>query len=320
MRLLDLVEQDDRVGPAADRLGEPAALPRSRRSPGARRSAGRRCAARRTRSCRGGPSRSRCRRGTRPAPWPARSCPRRSGPGTGTSRSAGSGPAGPRGSAGPRRRRPGRPRPGSTIRRWIWSSSFSSLSRSVVSILATGMPVHWLTTSAISSESTSFLSSRWASFGLAVAGAPRPGRSSAPGPSARRRARPAPGTASRRAARPAAACARISSQARSYSTWTVASRSRTFWMSPRPDFSISHWRRRSWQLLLDLRDLLLDLGQPLAGVLLLLVLRASAGPAGAAAAGAGGRRSRSGPTAAPSPAGCTPRRPGRSPCRAGTGR
>ena len=49
----------------------------------------------------------------------------------------------------------------STIRRWIWSSSFSSFSRSVVSIRASGMPVHWLTTSAISSESTSFLSRRW---------------------------------------------------------------------------------------------------------------------------------------------------------------
>ncbi len=35
-----------------------------------------------------------------------------------------------------------------------------------MSIRDTGMPVHWLTTSAISSASTSFLSSRLVSFGL----------------------------------------------------------------------------------------------------------------------------------------------------------
>ena len=39
---------------------------------------------------------------------------------------------------------------------------------------------------------------------------------------------------------------RISVQARSYSTCTAARRSRTFWTSPRPDFSNSHWPRRSW--------------------------------------------------------------------------
>ena len=48
----------------------------------------------------------------------------------------------------------------------------SSFSRSVVSMRETGMPVHWLTTSAISSESTSFLSSRCFSLaGPAVAAA-----------------------------------------------------------------------------------------------------------------------------------------------------
>ncbi len=89
--------------------------------------------------------------------------------GRGTSRSAGSGPASPArlrltalataftASSWP------------TIRRWIWSSSLTSLSRSVVSIFETGMPVHWLTTSAISSGSTSFFRSRRPSFGARLA-------------------------------------------------------------------------------------------------------------------------------------------------------
>ena len=38
--LLDLVEQDDAVGPAADGLGRAGRPPRSRRSPAGRRSAG----------------------------------------------------------------------------------------------------------------------------------------------------------------------------------------------------------------------------------------------------------------------------------------
>ena len=58
----------------------------------------------------------------------------------------------------------------------------------------------------------------------------------------------------------------------SSSIWTSASRSRSFCMSPRPDFSISHWPRRSWSCFSTVGDLLLDLGQPLEGVLLLFLL------------------------------------------------
>ncbi len=43
-------------------------------------------------------------------------------------------------------------------------------------------------------------------------------------------------------------------------------------MSPRPDFSISHWPRRSWSSFSTWLDLVLDLGEPLERVLLVLVL------------------------------------------------
>ena len=109
MGLLDLVEQHHGVRPAADRLGQLTALVVADVAGRGHRPGGRRSASRRTRSCRCGPSPARRRTGSRPAPWPARSCPRRSGRGTKTSRSAGWGRRRRPGCAGPRRRRPARP-------------------------------------------------------------------------------------------------------------------------------------------------------------------------------------------------------------------
>ena len=82
VRLLDLVEEDrpDRAAGGPPRSAPRP--PRSRHSRAARRSAARRSASPCIPTCRGGPSRSRRRRGTRRAPWSARSCRRRSGPGT----------------------------------------------------------------------------------------------------------------------------------------------------------------------------------------------------------------------------------------------
>ena len=168
VRLLDLVEEHDRVGPAAHRLGELAALlvadvARAARRPGARPRTSP-C----TRSCRCAPSRGRRRRGTRRARGRARSCRRRSGRGRGTSRSGGSGRDSPARDCGGSRWRPRRrPRPGR--RRGVCRSSSmrTSLSTSPSMSLATGTPVQRLTTSATSSASTSSFRkapwSRWSS-------------------------------------------------------------------------------------------------------------------------------------------------------------
>ncbi len=95
VRLLDLVEQHDLVGPPPHRLGQHAAFliaDIARRSADQPRD---RMLLHELATCRCGPSRARRRTGIRRAPWSARSCRRRSGRGTGTSRAAGSGPAGP---------------------------------------------------------------------------------------------------------------------------------------------------------------------------------------------------------------------------------
>ena len=96
--LLDLVEQDDAVGPASDGFRQLAALFVADVPRRARRSGERPCVSPGTRPCRCGPWRVRRRTGTPPPHAPARSCRRRSGPGRGTSRSADPGPAGPSGS------------------------------------------------------------------------------------------------------------------------------------------------------------------------------------------------------------------------------
>ena len=85
--LFDLVEEHHRVGPAAHRLGELAALLVADVAGRGADQPATRCASPCTRSCRCGPSPARRRRGTRPAPGPARSCPPRSARGRGTSRS-----------------------------------------------------------------------------------------------------------------------------------------------------------------------------------------------------------------------------------------
>ena len=88
------------------------------------------------------------------ASWPAPSCRRRSGPGTGTSRADGSGPESRRGCAGwPRRRR----RTASSCpmtRLWSISSRCSSFSRSPSISRATGIPVQRSMIRAISSSVT----------------------------------------------------------------------------------------------------------------------------------------------------------------------
>ena len=78
-------------------------------------------------------------------------------------------PAGRCGCGGRRWRRRRPLRPGRSTRWCSRSSSTSSLARSVSSMRLTGMPVHALTTSAISSGPTSWRSSRRAA-GLAVVG------------------------------------------------------------------------------------------------------------------------------------------------------
>ena len=213
VRLLDLVEQHHActAGGAPPRsAGRP---PRSRRSRAARRPAGRPSASRRTRSCRCGPSRARRRTGSRPAPWPARSCRRRSGRGTGTSRSAGPGRR-CRPAPGVRRRTPrARPRRWPISRRPSSSSIRSSLPVSPSSSRPAGMPVQAATTSATSSGPTSSLTigaaalvrprracargRQLASPAAGISRVQQPGR----GRRGRRRAGPArPGRAGRRAA------------------------------------------------------------------------------------------------------------------------
>ena len=79
--LLDLVQQHHRVRAAAHRLGQLAALVvadvAGRRAHQPRDASASPC----TPTCRSAPSPSRCRTGTPPAPWPARSCRRRWGRG-----------------------------------------------------------------------------------------------------------------------------------------------------------------------------------------------------------------------------------------------
>ena len=77
----------------------------------------------------------------RPAPWPARSCPRRWGRGTGTSRWAGSGPGCPRGSAGWPRLTLSTASSWPMTRSCRMSARCSSFSRSPSISLVTGMPV-----------------------------------------------------------------------------------------------------------------------------------------------------------------------------------
>ena len=98
--LLDLVEQHHRVGPAAHRLGELAALVVADVAGGRADEPATRSASPCTRSCRCGPSPARRRTGSRPARGPARSCRRRWGRGTGTSRWAGAGRTGRPGCGG----------------------------------------------------------------------------------------------------------------------------------------------------------------------------------------------------------------------------
>ena len=157
--LLDLVEQHHRVGPAPDGLGELAALVVADVARGRADEPADRVLLHVLATCRCGPSPARRRRGSRPACGPARSCRRRWGRGTGTSRSAGAGrtgrPAtaadgvGHRGDRLVLADRPARgaPPPGGR----------ASASRPP-SAGTTGTPVHLATTSATSSSSTSSFS------------------------------------------------------------------------------------------------------------------------------------------------------------------
>ena len=189
--LLDLVEEDHRVGPAPHRLGELAPLlvadvARVGRRPGARP-----CASPCTRSCRCGPWPARRRRGTRPAPGPARSCPPRSARGRGRTRWAGWGRDRP---ARLRRMALATARTASswpTTRACRVSSMRTSLSTSPSSRRVTGTPVQRLTTSATSSASTSSFKKRWPAWSLARARR-SPRRSGARGRAPRRSGWPRP--------------------------------------------------------------------------------------------------------------------------------
>ncbi|GIX12081.1 MAG: hypothetical protein KatS3mg118_0040 [Paracoccaceae bacterium] len=168
MRLLDLVEQHDLIGPAAHRLGQHAALVIADIARRARRSAGRRSASPCIPTCRCAPSPARRRTGRRPAPWSARSCPRRSGRGTGTL------PSGRFGSFSPARARrtafeTARTASSCPTTRLPSSSSMrSSFSRSPSSILSIGMPVQRSTTAATCSGVTasSTITSAFVGLGL----------------------------------------------------------------------------------------------------------------------------------------------------------
>ena len=92
-------------GPAAHRLGELAALVVADVAGRRADQPGHRVLLASTRSCRCGRWPARRRTGSPRAPWPARSCRRRSGRGTGTSRSAGPGRRCPRASVVRRPRR-----------------------------------------------------------------------------------------------------------------------------------------------------------------------------------------------------------------------
>ena len=141
VRLLDLVQQHDRVGPPPDGLGELARLRHSRRNRAARRPGGSPCAARRTRSCPAGSSGSPRRTAPRPAPGPARSCRPRSARGTGSCPPAGPGGRARPGTGGPPRRPPRPPRPARRPARAGTVPAASSRSFSSSVSWRTGTPV-----------------------------------------------------------------------------------------------------------------------------------------------------------------------------------
>ena len=166
--LLDLVEQHHRVGPAAHRLGELAALVVADVAGRRADEAATPCASPCTRSCRCGPSPARRRRGSRPACGPARSCRRRWGRGTGTSRWAG------RGSDRPARLRRMALATAVTASSWPTTRSWRTLLHAD-ELLASrppsgGRPARrstWTTTSAMSSSSTSSFSICWLAWSSA---------------------------------------------------------------------------------------------------------------------------------------------------------
>ena len=197
-----------RVRPPAHRLGELAALLVADVAGRGADQPGHRVLLARTRSCRCGPSPARRRTGTRPAPWPARSCRHRSGRGTGTSRSAGPGRRCRPGPGAPRRTTARTASAWPTTRAPSASSIRSSLAVSPSSSRPAGMPVHAETTSAMSSGPTSSLSI--APLGCSSAAPRRPPRAPSPAPGSGRSAarRRAPGRRRARPARPRRAAAR----------------------------------------------------------------------------------------------------------------
>ena len=158
--LFDLVEQDHASRAAGAPLRSAGRPRRSRRSPAARRPGATRCASPCTRTCRCGSSRLRRRTGTRPAPAPARSCRRRSGPRKMND------PIGRFGSLRPARARTTASATAETASSWPitrlcrCSSRWASFCTSPSIRRDTGIPVQRATTSAISSSSTSSLISR----------------------------------------------------------------------------------------------------------------------------------------------------------------
>ena len=181
--LLDLVQQHDRVRAPPDGLGELAALLVADVAGRRTDQPGRPSASRSTRSCRSGPSRARRRTGTPPATWPARSCRRRSGRGTGTTRSAGWGRRCRPGS-GVRRRTPrGPPVRWPISRSPSRSSMLSSFSVSPCSSRPVGMPVQLATTSAMSLRSDLLADTIGRQLAL---GRRRPPPSPSPAPGSRR--------------------------------------------------------------------------------------------------------------------------------------
>ena len=222
-------------------------------------------------------------------------------------RSAGSGPTGRPGSGGWRWPPPPTASSWPTTRWWRTSSMRTSLSTSPSSRRLTGTPVHRQTTSATSSSSTSSLSIFWSVCSSASAGDGLVElRCSSSGSS------------------PVLDLGRLGQ---------VAVAGEALGLAPGRSSSScsSRWRRwppsraasgRSWptRLLAQVGQLLVELGQPLGRR-----RRRSPWPAPAARSRAGAcagrpRRSRSASSRSRCAAGWRPRRPGRWPCRAGTGR
>ena len=133
-------------------------------------------------------------------------------------------------------------------------------------------------------------------------------------------ARRAAGSLPRRPAGPSDCFSLIAAASWLNCSSTSARRLRIWWTSPSPSFSDSHCSRRLASLCFCCCDFLFDLGEPLLGVLFLLVGQLPGGQFELRPAAAAPRRSRSARSPAPSPAGWWPRPSGRSPCRAGSGR